>query len=89
MYGERVLYYIIEHPTIGVLRDLEETNAGRIGRFSEGSRADPESAMRFLSVGTAARARAYITPPSRRVSCAIRASQWTDSDYRRAWPVVG
>lgn len=90
MYGERELYYIIEHPTIGTLRDLEETNAGKIGRFSvEGGRADPESAMRFHSVGAAASARAHITPPTRRVSCTIRSSQWTQDNFRDAWPVVG
>jgi hypothetical protein len=90
VYGEREHYYIIEHPTIGTLRDLEETNAGKIGHFSvEGGRANPESAMRFYSVGAAASARARITPPSRRVSCAIRSSQWERDNLRNAWPVVG
>lgn len=91
MYGERDLYYIIEHPTIGTLRDLEETPAGKIGRFSadQSSRADPETSMRFYSVGHAASARVRITPATRRASCAIRCSQWERDDFRNAWPVVG
>lgn len=80
---KEALYYIIEHPTRGCLMDLEETNAGKTGRFSwSGSRAD---AMRFNSIGQAVDALSKI---DRSDGCEIRSSQYEPKKLYGSWPVV-
>lgn len=75
-------YFIIEHPTAGVLMDLEETEGGNTGRFSwTGLRGDDDN-MRFYDIRNAVRARRTITPASKQAKCQIRSNE-------RNWPVVG
>lgn len=82
--------FIIEHPSLGVLKDLEETDAGNVGRFSvEGMRGDPDSCAIFGNVAMANRARALITPRSKRLGCQIRSSEEAVVDgMPTPWPVV-
>jgi hypothetical protein len=77
------LYYIIEHPRRGCLMDLEETDAGKTGRFSwSGSRTD---AMHFHSIGQAVTALEKI---DRSVGCEIRSSHYDHKNWNGSWPVV-
>lgn len=77
------LYYIIEHPTRGVLKDLEETAAGKVGRFSwSGMRTE---AMRFRSVKEAVKTLDRI---DRSDGCQIRKSFYDRKHYMGSWPVV-
>lgn len=63
--------YIIEHPTRGVLKNLDETESGnQIGRFTyAGSRM---SGMIFGSILSAANARAKVRPFKLQGECQIR-----------------
>lgn len=84
--------FIIEHPTRGVLKDLEETPSGsRTGRFTiEGNRL---SGMLFGSIEAAREAKTKIRPYRIADMCDIRREP-TDEEIRRplsygdAWKVV-
>lgn len=77
-------YFIIEHPSRGVLKDMEETDGGSTGRFgAEMGRGD---GMRFSSFQLAQGALSQIT---RSNGCQIRSSEWEGDDWVDAWPVVG
>ena len=83
-------YYIIEHPTRGTLRDLEETASGRVGRFSTtGSRNDPERTMQFPTVERAIMALHALGQRSN--GCVVRASTGKErgmADWASSWPQV-
>ncbi len=86
--GERYLYYIVEHPTFGVLVDLEETPSGNVGRFSiEGMRGG-ERTERFATKERAFDAIDQITHARKSHLCRVRASQWMGTGWDDAWPVV-
>jgi hypothetical protein len=83
--------FIIEHPTRGVLKELESTESGnQFGRFTvEGSRT---SGLMFTTIGFAMEARAKIRPQRLQDGCQIR-QEPTDAELRGpyvgdAWKVV-
>lgn len=82
-------YYIIESATRGVLKDLDETDSGKRGRFSsEGLRTE---GMRFVSIDAAISARARVTAPSKS-PLQIRSSEPIKEKgmrFETHWPVVG
>jgi hypothetical protein len=79
-------YYILEHPRKGVLRDLEETNAGRTGRFSVESLRGGGNCMRFRTKLEAHKARLKL-PYKIASETEIRCSDG-DGTYLGSWPVV-
>lgn len=84
-------FFIIEHPTQGVLKDLEETEGGKIGHFTwSGSRND-EEVMRFSTILDAANARCSITPLTRQAKCQVRRSTPLENSGPMGnidWPIV-
>lgn len=87
--SERQRYFIIEHPTRGILKDLEETDSGRVGRFSESAnRDDIEKIMCFFTITEAEEARARISDREIREGCDIRSSRSRGPGLYDAWPVV-
>ena len=82
MYGELTLYFIIEHPTRGILKE-EPAPSGKPS-FGLGWRTD-ERAARFFSLRRAIQTWQEEGLPK---GCVIRASQWKDDGYHAAWPVV-
>lgn len=81
-------YFIIEHPTQGVLVDLDWTPSGRqFGRFSFTGGRDDERVHRFFGKEQAFRDRDRIEPETVRVRCVVRSSV-DDGTYGGAWPVV-
>lgn len=89
-----MLYYIVEHPTRGTLRDLEDRNGGYRGTFSiTGSRNDPDRTMRFPTVEAAVRAVRGLEG-NRGDGCQVRASEGREkgmaawaSSWPACWPV--
>ena len=58
-------YYILEHPTRGVLKDLEWNDAGtKQGRFSPTGMRGDESCMRFTTVAVSY---THLTLPTKRI----------------------
>lgn len=83
------LFFIIEHPTRGTLKDLEETESGRVGRWSRsGNRADDETAMQFVTYQQAYAALDQVTPAHLRKVAQVRCSYFDPKDYLNAWPKV-
>lgn len=84
--------YIIEHPTRGVLKDLELTDSEeQRGRF--GWALSRIEGMSFYSLNEAQRAKSRIEPERLRAACQIRREP-TDKDLRSSsmqdlWKVVG
>ena len=83
-------YYILEHPTRGVLKDLEWNDAGtKQGRFSPTGMRGDESCMRFTTVGQAHDALMKL-PLQVAAKTLIRCSQpkGKNPGYLDHWPVV-
>lgn len=80
-------FYIIEHPTKGVLRDLEETDSGRVGRWARDGYRGQEDLVRFPTIERAVAARAKITNGNP-ADCQVRYSEFNPDNYLGAWPVV-
>lgn len=81
-------YLIIEHPTRGVLMDLEEKDGGQVGTWSwSGPR--PEG-QRFYSMLSAMNARDRLRPEKVRVTAQIRRAPAPNEDvgFLEAWKVV-
>jgi hypothetical protein len=71
-------YYIIEHPTRGVLRDIEHNDDGYLlGRFSWSAGRADAGVLRYNNLSTAHDARASL-PASVCDACAIRISETWD-----------
>lgn len=87
MHGERTLYYVVEHPTRGMLRDLEQTDSGAIGRFASAANRADERIARFTTpkAAWAAIDRQTRVPPG---TCVVRCSQWQRDGYNDAWPTI-
>lgn len=79
-------YFIIESPTQGILKSMEETNGGRVGRF--GRELGRNAGMTFATHAQAYRDLDRITPESRRAGCQVRWSHFESNNFRNAWPVV-
>ena len=80
------LFFIVEHPRRGVLKDLEETNAGHTGRWNrEGSRID---GMKFGTYQDAWAAVDRISPEQGRAQAEVRYSVYNPRDYLNAWPRI-
>lgn len=86
MSGYKLVYYILEHPRRGVLRDLEETDSGRTGRFSVEGKRGGENCMTFRTKLEAHKARLRL-PTKVAGETQIRCSHG-DGTYNGAWPVV-
>lgn len=83
-------YYILEHPTRGVLRDMEWNDAGtKQGRFSVNGMRGDDSCMRFATPQQAEDARLKLSAPMQ-AATRIRCSQPDGSTgpMDSAWPVV-
>lgn len=87
-----VEYFIIEHPTRGVLYELDWTDSEKqFGRFSWAGMRNDERVLRFGSVEDALRAKGRIAPASLQVGCEIRGSQTPGGDREPlsdAWGVI-
>lgn len=59
MTRDTLTYYIIEHPTKGVLMSMEETDGGKVGRFSWSKPRD--KALRWSDANACANARRKVT----------------------------
>ncbi len=85
-------YFIIEHPTRGILKDLGETEGGRVGRFSAfANRDEREKIECYFTITQAEEARAKITPAKTRGECQIRSSKPVKREgfrFDEHWPVV-
>lgn len=59
MTTDALVFYIIEHPTKGVLMSMDETDAGKVGRFSPTRKRS--EALRYPDANACANARKRIT----------------------------
>lgn len=84
MFGERTRYYIIEHPTRGVLKEESNPNTGRPAFSPTQNRTDERNA-RYFSMSRAIQDWQEKDIPD---GCVIRCSQWPLDGYGDAWPVV-
>lgn len=84
MPGERSLYYIIEHPTRGVLKDEPNRDTGKPSFSTVASRTDERNARYF----TLRRAILDVQELDLPDGCVVRASQWKTDGYNDAWPQV-
>lgn len=84
MPGESTKYYIIEHPTRGVLKDEPNPETGKPSFSWANSRTDERNA-RYTTLRRAIQDLTEIDLPA---GCAIRCSQHEVDTYNAAWPIV-